>query len=241
MKTIVLLFVCLIAAVFTSGQELKSYPLPEAVITPPELTIHKTGDQTGYLNDYLKTNIQYPKNSADWNEEGVEVIQFTVTPKGEIADIEVINSVSASIDAEVLRVLKATNGMWRPSHQNGKPVACVKEVSISFSTDEDGINPSWKFLRRAKQDFVAGNKKFFLKKNNKGALYFFDRAMCYMPFDKSILLTRGMCKYQLGDKQGACKDWNRIKTLGGMEGDSYLDSFCDMDGYKEMTELVLTK
>lgn len=241
MKTIVLLFVCLIAAVFTSGQELKSYPLPEAVITPPELLVHKISDQSGYLNDYLKANIQYPRNSADWNEEGVEVVQFVVTAKGEIAGIEVINSVSPNIDAEVLRVLKTTNGMWRPSQENGKPVASTKEISITFSIDEDGINPSGKFLRKAKEEFVTGNKKLFVKKNNKSALYFFDRAMCYMPFDKSILLTRGMCKYQLGDKEGACKDWNRIKTLGGMEGDSYLNSFCEMEGYKEMTELVLTK
>jgi hypothetical protein len=241
MKTMVLLFVCLIAAVFTSGQELKSYPLPEAVITPPELLIQMNGNGNSYLNDYLKSNIQYPKSSAEWDEEGVEVIQFVVTPKGEIADIEVINSVSPGIDAEVIRVLKTTSGMWRPSHENGNPVLSTKEVSIAFSTDEDGINPSGRFLWKAKQEFVAGNKKFFVKKNNKSALYFFDRALCYMPFDKSILLTRGMCKYQLGDKAGACKDWNRIKTLGGMEGDSYLNSFCEMEGYREMTELVLTK
>lgn len=241
MKTIALLFMCLIAAVGTYGQDVKSYTLPEAVITPPELLIQMKGSTSGYLNDYLKANIQYPQHSAAWNEEGVEVVQFVVTAKGELTDIEVINSISPNIDAEVLRVLQTTSGMWRPSFENGRPVACAKEVAITFTTDGEGINPNEKFLQKAKKEFVAGNKKFFVKKNNRSALYYFDRAMCYKPLDKSILLTRGMCKYQLGDKAGACKDWNRIRTLGGIEGDSYLDSFCEMEGYRQMTELVLVK
>lgn len=62
--------------------------------------------------------------------------------------------------------------------------------------------------------------------------------MCYVPNDKSLLAIRGICKYQLGDKAGACRDWNRIKTLVGMGGDAYLDNFCEQPGYSEMIGMV---
>ena len=238
MKSVFVILLILLASFTTFSQD-KKYTLPESVITAPELMVPIQGNESGYLNDYLKANIQYPANSLVWEEEGVEVVQFVVTQKGEITNLAVINSVSKEIDDEVFRVLNTTSGKWRPSMENGIPVAREKEVSISFSTDR--TNPADRFLRIAKQSFVAGNKKFYVKENYRSALYFYDKAVCYMPKDKSALLIRGMCKYQLGDKKGACTDWNRIKTLGGMESDSFLNSFCKMDGYAEMVEQVGVK
>jgi hypothetical protein len=239
MKKALLIGLCLLASIITFSQVKQGGNLPAAVISPPELLMNIHGAGSGYLADYLSTSIQYPQSSLQWNEEGVEVVQFVVTPSGEVTNIAFVNSVSADIDMEVRRALETTNGMWRPVFDNGKPVAREKEISIVFCTD--GINTSERFLRLAKNEFAAANKKFFVKKNLKSALYFYDKAVCYMPHDKSILLTRGMCKYQLGDKQGACRDWNRIRTLGGMEVDSYLNSFCELPGYDEMVGMVLNK
>lgn len=239
MKSVFVFFLLMLASFIAFGQETKRVPLPEYVITAPELMVSAQGGGSGYLNDYLLANIQYPANSVLWNEEGVEVVKFVVTPNGEIADIAVINSISREIDDEVCRVLNTTSGFWRPSMENGRPVAREKEVSISFTTDR--TNPSDRFLKMAKQAFAAGNKRFYVKENYKNALFFYDRAVCYMPKDKSALLIRGMCKYQLGDKKGACNDWNRVKTLGGIESDSFLNSFCEMDGYAEMVEQVVIK
>lgn len=237
MKNAVLFLLFWLASVFTFGQERKSFTLPEAVITAPELTVSIYGNESGYLNDYLATNIQYPANAVLWNEEGVEIVRFVVTPAGKITDLAVINSVSLDIDNEVIRVLNSTNGLWKPNFVNGKPVEREREVSITFTTD--GTNPSDRFLRLARKEYVAGNRKFFVRENYKSALYFYDRAVCFVPNDKPALLARGMCKYQLGDKKGACNDWNRVKTLGGMEVDSFLDAFCGIDGYAEMIERVV--
>jgi hypothetical protein len=239
MKRVLLVLMCIVASVICTGQTRQGGTLPAAVITPPELQVTVHGSGSGYLTDYLAANIQYPYNSLMWDEEGVEVVQFMVTPAGEVADITFINSISEEIDREVARVLATTNGKWRPVTENGQPVAREKEVSIVFCTD--GVNTSERFLRLAKNEFAAANKKFFVKKNFKSALYFYDKAVTYMPHDKSILLTRGMCKYQLGDKAGACRDWNRIRTLGGFEVDSYLNSFCELPGFEQMVGMVVNK
>jgi hypothetical protein len=73
-----------------------------------------------------------------------------------------------------------------------------------------------------------------IKERPKLALMNYNQAVTLLPNDKCILLGRGMAKYELGDKSGACQDWNRIKALGGFEGDVYLDSYCEMKGYSDM-------
>lgn len=239
MKKTVFLVFCLVCALVTYGQQQKVHTLPEAVITPPELV--KMNGQSSYLNDYLKDNINVQNNVFLWNEEGVEVVQFVVTPVGEIADIKVVNSISPGIDIEVTRVLNSTSGYWKPMMEDGKAVSFKKEVSIAFTSGENGTDHTAKFLKTATKEFTAGNKMFLEKNKGKKALYFYDRAICYLPYDKSLLLTRGLCKYQLGDKEGARKDWSRIRELGGFEGDSYLDGFARVEGYNEMVAMVVVK
>jgi hypothetical protein len=239
MKKALLLLICFMSAVILFGQQQKVYSLPGVEVSPPELMIKIQGNSDSYLNDYLKSNFLCPESAAQWNDEGVEVVKFVVSTTGKVEDLKVLCSVSPAIDAEILRVLESTSGLWRPCIENGKPVAREKEVSVFIAGD--GINPTQRFLQLAKQQFALGNKKFFMKKDNKSALYFFDKALCYMPYDKCILSTRGMCKYQLGDKQGACKDWNRVKDLGGVDADSFLNNLCEMEGYKEMISMVVVR
>jgi hypothetical protein len=233
-KMIVALFI-LISSVSTFGQY-ALLNLPESVITDPELKGHSQADGNGSLKNYLLRNLEYPENSLQWNQEGTEVAQFIVTPEGDVTDLTIINSLSPDIDKEVIRVLMSTSGMWRPALENGKPVAKAREVSIVFAPGE--LNPDKRFIREAKEYLVLGNKQFFEKKNNKNALYFYDRAVRFVPNDKGLLSIRGICKYQLGDKAGACRDWNRIRTLGGMEGDAYPDDLCKCKGYSEMIGAV---
>jgi len=225
----------LISTVSTFGQNVK-HSLPESTITAPEFKANFQNDGNGYLKNYLFRHLEYPENSLQWNQEGTVVAQFIVTSNGEVTDLTIINSLSQDIDREVIRVLMSTSGMWRPAFENGKPVDKVKEVSIAFAPGE--LNPDKRFVREAKEYLALGNKQFYNKKNNKNALYFYDKAVRYVPNDKSLLATRGICKYQLGDKTGACRDWNRIRTLGGMEGDAYLDNFCEYKGYSEMIGTV---
>lgn len=210
--------------------------LPESVISVPEFSVNFKNEGQGYLKNYLLSHLEYPESSLQWNEEGTSVVQFLVTAKGEVTDVKIINSVSRDIDREVVRVLISTSGMWRPAFENGQPVAKEREVSIVFAPGE--LNPEQKFVKRARECLAQGNKQFFLKKNNKNALYFYDRAIRYIPNDKGLLVNRGMCKYQLCDKAGACRDWNRIRTLGGMEGDTYLANFSEYKGYSEMIGMV---
>jgi TonB family protein len=238
MKAKIFISLVLLVGSFTAMGQIQTINLPESVITAtaPEFMASAKNEGQSYLKSYLLNHLEYPESSLQWNEEGTSVVQFLVTAKGEVTDVMVINSVSRDIDREVERALISTSGMWKPATENGQPVAKERELSIVFAPGE--LAPEQKFFKQAREYLAQGNKQLFVKKNNKNALYFYDRAVRYIPNDKGLLVTRGMCKYQLGDKAGACRDWNRIKSLGGMEGDTYLDKFCEYPGYGEMIGMV---
>lgn len=241
MKKIISILLFLFGALFTFAQderhELEGIKVVAPKFAGPKVSVANTYLKESSLRQYLMSNIRYPEESKMWGNEGIEVVHFTVTPKGEISDVIIVNSVSPEIDKEVLRVLSTTNRMWSPGLKNGELVSMEKEVSIVFCMN-DRAKSSKDFLALAKPNFDRGNKKFFVAKNNKSALRLYNKAIRCYPNDKSMLLARGMCLYELGDNDGAFRDWNRIRTLGGIESDEFLKSFASYKGYNEVVDLL---
>lgn len=246
MKKLVIFFLFMIASVMTFGQEQKQYndeiqgvkivaPKFKGPVTESESTNAKEGYNS--LHNYLLKRIQYPDESKRWFREGTEVVQFVITKDGQVADFNIVNSISSEIDEEVIRVLKTTNNLWIPGMKNGEFVDMDRELSIVFSLDET-VENSPKFIEYARQDYNKANKKFFLEKKNKSALRYYDKAVVYIPNDKSLLVTRGMCRYVLGDNEGAFQDWKRVKSLGGFESEEYLKRFADLNGYAQMIDIL---
>ena len=77
-----------------------------------------------------------------------------------------------------------------------------------------------------------------MKQSPKKALKYFDKGITLLPKEKSLLALRGLTRFELGDKDGALRDWTRIKTLGGFEGSEYIESYSGMKGYAEMTRVL---
>jgi len=242
----ILLF--LIFSVVTFGQENKQFSdeINGVNVSPPTFAgiLVEQQKELGSINEYLMNHIEYPEKAQEKAQEGTEVVQFVVTTKGEVADFNIINSVSPEIDQEVIRVLKTTSKMWKPGLNNGTPVAMEKEISAAFYLNMKGIHDpdvTNDFANLAKHYFNRAGKMFFIREKNMRALKYYDKAVRYMPNDKALLVNRGMCRYELGNEDGACQDWNRIKDLGGLEADAYLDNFCHFKGYAEMANTLQEK
>jgi len=238
MKTkLFLLFAGLLLSAVAFSQE----KIEEVRVSPPEfagfkgaaLLVNEANVQLQSLNDYVVTRLEYPQDDAQSFREGKEVIQFTVQPDGTLSDFVVINSVSDAIDDEVIRVLKTTSGLWKPGCNNKEAVAMDKEFAVTFKIAE---SPELK--AQATHYFVKGNKQLLINRNPKRATRHFDRGIVLLPNEKCLLLARGMSRYEMGDKEGACRDWNRIKALGGFESDALLDNYCEMSGYADMLKTV---
>jgi phage-related protein len=171
------------------------------------------GDAPKSINDFLQKHVEYPTKSYQWKLQGTEVVQFVVTKQGKLSDYKVINSVSAEIDNEVIRLLELTSGRWVPGTINGEPVDMEKEVSLEFK-----ISPKSDFVEMAKWNMQKGNELLFLKDQPKKAVKYFDLAINYLPNSETIQGIRGYCKYMMGDIEGANRDWDRANVLADRKG-----------------------
>lgn len=245
MKTTLFFAGCLLIATIVSGQN-KTVISPknpgEITVAPPsfnETTISMEADNNSLLNKYLTKNVQYPAQAKELYFQGTEIVQFTVTPDGQVTDFKIINSVHPKIDEEVIAALKLTNGMWKPGYNNDQPVAMSKEVSLVFFIKKLSKKSQREiFKERATESFKKGTVAIYENRNTKKALKYFNQGINYMPYDQGLLLMRGLCKYELGNQQGALEDWNRLISLGGMKVDKYVSLIENMKGYNEVMAVL---
>ena len=246
MKTRMIIFLCMIVSVTTFGQEKKAMMgnLKEVSISPARFSesyrneADLSKEKTESIDNYLNRNVQYPKADAANFTQGTSIVKFVVSPKGEIHDFTVINSVSTDIDEEVIRVLKTTEGMWIPSSFNGEAVATEKEVSVTFKLTDSPKNQDFNYLSRIY--YTKGGEMLFNKNDPKRALKYYDKGIVLLPKDLNLLMARGMARYELGDMKGAYQDWNRIKELGGLQREDYLNMFTNFKGIADLI-LILKK
>lgn len=232
----------MLTAGFAFGQKQN---VTEVEVTAPQFTgienVLNVQALPGYsLRNYLMENISYPEKATKCFIEGTEVVQFTVTAGGNVTDFKIINSVCPDIDNEIIVALKNTNGQWLPGYNNGKPVDMTKEVSLAFIlNNESGKTTHEIFTKKAENSFGAGNKNLFEKQNPKKAMKNFSAGLNYLPYDKSLLLMRGICRYEIGDTEGAKQDWNRMTSLGGaIEMGEYTDQIAGLKGYDELMDIL---
>jgi TonB family protein len=243
MKKNVFFALIMLAAGFAAGQQ---QHISEIKVTPPQFAgienaLKVQGNsQNALIDDYLTINVNFPDRAKSWGFEGTEVVQFTVTADGNVTDFKIINSVCSEIDNEVIWALTQTNGMWLPGYNNGEPVDMTKEVSLAFCLDKEASKSVQQiFSEKATHYFTSANKTLFEKHNPKKAIKFYSFGLNYLPYDKSLLLMRGMCRYELGDKEGATEDWTRMSSLGGeIDMSKYMTQIKGMKGYDELVTIL---
>ncbi|MCC8410733.1 TonB family protein [Mucilaginibacter sp. UR6-1] len=81
---------------------------------------------------YLQNSIKYPAEDVKNKASGKVFVQFIVEEDGALSNLNVLRGVSATINAEAVRVLKASP-KWSPGKQNGHPVRVQFTVPIAFN------------------------------------------------------------------------------------------------------------
>ncbi len=83
---------------------------------------------------YLNSNLRYPSEARKQKIEGRVIVKFVVEKDGSISNISILNSVHKDLDAEVLRIVKASP-RWEPGKQDGIPVRSYKTLPITFKLE----------------------------------------------------------------------------------------------------------
>ncbi|MCH7415580.1 TonB family protein [Belliella sp. R4-6] len=113
----------------------------DTVFDVVETAPNPQGGMEGW-NEYLKSNLKYPEVAKANGEEGTVYVVFEVNKDGSISEVDVLRGVSPTIDAEAVRVVKASPA-WEPGKQRGKEVNVRMRLPIRFKNEgKNATTPS---------------------------------------------------------------------------------------------------
>ncbi|MBN2634638.1 MAG: TonB family protein [Prolixibacteraceae bacterium] len=248
MKTITIFIAIVLAASSLFAQEVQTQ-LEEIKVTPPRFTGIVQYPQISGEDDfvsfekYLINNLKYPEEVISNGAEGTELVRFEVTANGKLSSFEVLNSVAPEIDEAIHDILLTTCGMWKAGETNGEPRSMTKEVAIEFKWKQfESLNQTKDFDELAKHYMTKGTEQLLLKNNPQKALKFFNHGINYRPNEDCLLMGRGLCKYEMGDKKGAMADWARMQSSGTSdEAVAILNDYNNLKGYAYLETLLQSK
>jgi protein TonB len=94
------------------------------------------GDTLFFRN--LAMSIRYPRDAREKHKQGKVIVQMIIEKDGSISHVRALRPVFPSLDAEAVRVVKASPN-WKPARENGYPVRIVYVLPISFKLDDDHV------------------------------------------------------------------------------------------------------
>ena len=244
-KFYLVVIMCLAVLMVKGQKNVPPFTVENVSVTPPAFTgIENSAKLNSVRNDanlseYLIENVELPEDAQKCLAQGTAIIQFVVTSEGKVTDLKIVNSVCPSVDNEIIRVLKTTSGMWKPGYQNEVPVSMEKEIALMIVAKDAKLNnPKPYFTDLVKDNFIKGNELFLVKNNARKALKYYNNCVKYLPYEMASLMVRGLCKYQLGDKEGAFSDWKRINAIGGYNMNEFIEEYRKADGFAEMASIL---
>jgi len=112
------------------------YPVDSSAIIckrPDQAAMYYKGNYG--FEDFIKENIDYPKQAQMANIQGIVKVRFVVEPNGLVTNIGIDKSVGGGCDQEAMRLIELTK--WQPAVQAGKWVRSQMFVPIYFRLNED--------------------------------------------------------------------------------------------------------
>lgn len=83
------------------------------------------------LQDFVKTNLQYPEEAKQNNEHGRVIVTFVIDKDGTVTNPRVIRGRTPSLDAEALRIVSIMP-KWTPGKMNGELKKVTYALPIIF-------------------------------------------------------------------------------------------------------------
>jgi protein TonB len=90
---------------------------------------YKNGEEG--MNEYILSEMEYPKLAIEKSVEGTVVIEFIVEANGYVTDLNIKQGLGAGCAEEALRIIKTTR--WQPATLNGNYVRYKVTYPITFS------------------------------------------------------------------------------------------------------------
>ena len=83
------------------------------------------------FRDWVGKNTSYPAVAQENGIQGRVYVEFSIGTSGEVTEVKLLRGVDPLLDAEALRVIKASP-KWEPGSQRGKPVKVKYQFPVAF-------------------------------------------------------------------------------------------------------------
>lgn len=164
--------------------------------------------------DYISFNLHKKGISV---KTGELLASFIVNKDGIADSLKILQGINPRYDKAYTDIFNSAKRKWTPAHLNGKNVSVLMQQKMKYLTAEEAV-PSFFNGNKANKAYNSGDFEL--------ALLYFDLALESRPEEKDYLYRRGICKQRLGNLEGACLDWQKVKSLGGEEANAMIDKFC---------------
>ena len=175
------------------------------------------------LSDYLV----YPASARYRKVVGTAIVAITVPSRGQLTQVDIINSLGNSFDRTIQSAVNRTKGLWLIDElvkndiivfvpiiflfdgteilqDIDKPPFLVPAAKIIIDTfgREMNLESDAEVAQRANQSYQ--------QKDYKATIKYVDELIRRNPYRKSFYLMRGNAYYQLGDHERGCADFAKI-------------------------------
>jgi protein TonB len=121
---------------FTKPEYIADSPVDSSiriVINPEQVAMYPKGNYA--LQDFIRENLEYPRQAQLANIQGKVVLRFVVEPTGLVTNIGVVNSVAGGCDQEAIRILEMIK--WYPARHQGKLVRAQMSFPFYFVLSDE--------------------------------------------------------------------------------------------------------
>jgi Ca-activated chloride channel homolog len=81
---------------------------------------------------FLKKNLTIPEEARRKQINGTVLVEVIIDIDGGICKIHIVQSIDVLLDQEALRIIRLTDGKWKPAEQNGRKVKASVIIPVDF-------------------------------------------------------------------------------------------------------------
>ena len=85
------------------------------------------------LIDFISVQLDYPAPELKAGIQGKVIAVFSINSEGKVENADIVKSVSPNIDDEVLRVVSASDGKWKPAWSHNRKMTSYYILPITFA------------------------------------------------------------------------------------------------------------
>lgn len=100
---------------------------------PQQFPVYINGNAT--LNDFIRKNLEYPRQAQMGNIQGKVILRFVVEPSGLMTNIGILKSLGGGCDQEAIRLLQLIK--WYPGKKDNKLVRVQMSFPFYFVLNDD--------------------------------------------------------------------------------------------------------